>query len=100
MQLGSITAHLVQQLRQTAHSRGKQKSLQRNAALNCGKGIKEENMKETILTFTITATKIIERGECCKGCEKTFANAIQLELEDHCFDELRIETQRFELDHD
>lgn len=55
-------------------------------------------MKETTLTFTITATKIIRRGECCKGCEQTFANAIALELKDHCFDELRIETQRFEME--
>lgn len=54
-------------------------------------------MKETILTFTITATKII-KGTCSKGCEKTIARAIGLELEDHAWDELRIEPQRFEID--
>ena len=53
---------------------------------------------ETTITFTITATKIIRRGTCGKSFEKTLANTIQMELEDHNFDELRIETQRFELD--
>jgi hypothetical protein len=52
---------------------------------------------ETTLTFTITATKII-KGNCCKGCEKTISNALRLELEDHGFDELHIEVQRFEMD--
>ena len=57
-------------------------------------------MKETTFTFQITATKIIHKGECGKSFEKTLANTIRMELEDHNFDELRIETQRFELDHD
>jgi hypothetical protein len=52
---------------------------------------------ETTLTFTITATKII-KGKCCKGCEKTISNAIRLELEDHGFDELKVEAQRFEME--
>lgn len=55
-------------------------------------------MTETTFTFTITATKIIRKGECGKGFEKTLANTIRMELEDHGFDELRIEAQRFELD--
>lgn len=54
-------------------------------------------MNETTLTFTITATKII-KSSCCKGCEKTISNALRLELEDHGFDELRIEAQRFEME--
>lgn len=55
-------------------------------------------MTETTFTFTITATKIIRKGECGKGFEKTLANTIRMELEDHCFDELQINVQRFELD--
>lgn len=57
-------------------------------------------MKETTITFTITATKVIRRGECGKGFENTLASTIRMELEDHCFDELRIETQRFEMEKD
>jgi hypothetical protein len=53
---------------------------------------------ETTITFTITATKIIRKGECCKGFERTLENTIRLELEDHNFDELRIESQRFEIE--
>ena len=55
-------------------------------------------MKETTLTFTITATKIFRGTECCKGCEKTLTNSLRLKLEDHSWDELRIESQRFEMD--
>lgn len=57
-------------------------------------------MKETTLTFTITATKIIRESDCCKGCEYTLSKAIKLELEDHCWDELRIESHRFEMEKD
>ena len=55
-------------------------------------------MTETTITFTITATKIIHHGQCSQGLEKTMTNTIRMELEDHGFDELRIEAQRFELD--
>ena len=57
-------------------------------------------MKETTLTFTITATKVFREMDCCKGCEKTLENAIRLELEDHMWDELQINVQRFEMEKD